>query len=58
MESLLFVSNILSYSVITMCLWVKLPQVASIVRAGNTKGLSLRGYWMDMAWWGDVSACM
>ena len=49
MESLLFVSNILSYSVITMCLWVKLPQVASIVRAGNTKGLSLRGYWMDMA---------
>ena len=47
-DSLLLVSRLLSYSVIMMSTCMKLPQVWKIYSAGSNKGISTRGYWLEI----------
>lgn len=48
-EWLLYVSRSLSFSVIILSLVMKLPQVWKIYVAGTSKGISIRGYWLEVA---------
>ena len=42
------VSRFLSYTVIAMSSIMKLPQVFAILQAGNSTGLNVKAYWMDL----------
>lgn len=47
MESLLIVSRFLSYTVVGMSVFMKLPQITAIFMTGNTKGVNLKTYWLE-----------
>ena len=44
----LLVSRCLSYSVVALSFFMKLPQVLAILRTGRTEGVNLRTYWMEI----------
>ena len=50
MDAMVFVSRSLSYSVIFLSLFMKLPQVLALYRAGSSRGISVRGYWLEIIW--------
>ena len=45
-----FVSRSLSYSVIFLSVFMKIPQILALYRAGTSRGVSPRGYWMEIVW--------
>lgn len=47
-ETTLLISRTLSYSVVAICVFMKLPQVLAILRKGDTKGVNLRSCWMEV----------
>ena len=51
MDATLVVSRVLSYSVIAMCFFMKLPQIRALYNARSSRGISARAYWMEIAWW-------
>lgn len=50
MDTVLLISRSLSYSVILLSFCMKLPQILAIFSAKGSRGLNLRGYWMEIAW--------
>ncbi len=42
------ISRLLSYSVVAISFFMKLPQVLAILFSGNTRGLNLRTNWMEI----------
>ena len=48
MESALFISRALSYSVITLSFCMKIPQILAILSSKHSKGVNIRGYWMEI----------
>ena len=47
--SLVQVSRFLSYTVIVISVFMKLPQVFAIFISGNTEGVNLKTYWLEIA---------
>ena len=47
-SEVLQISRILSYTVVGISLFMKLPQVIAILSSGKTKGVNLRTYWMEI----------
>ena len=47
-QVVLRVSRFLSYTVIGMSSIMRLPQVFAILQAGNSTGLNVKAYWMDL----------
>ena len=47
----MFVSRSLSYSVIFLSVFMKLPQVLALYNAGTSRGVSPRAYWLEIAWY-------
>lgn len=45
----LAISRTLSFTVIVLSFFMKLPQVRAIYIAKSSRGVNIRGYWMDMA---------
>ena len=45
-----FVSRGLSYSVIFLGVFMKIPQILALYKAGTSRGVSPRGYWMEIVW--------
>ena len=39
-----------SYSVIFLSLFIKIPQILALYSAGTSRCVSPRGYWMEIAW--------
>ena len=46
----LTISRTLSFSVIVLSFCMKLPQISAIYSAGSSRGVNIRGYWMEIAW--------
>lgn len=47
-EVSLLISRALSYSVVAICVFMKLPQVLAILKTGDTKGVNLKSIWMEI----------
>ena len=45
---LMQISRLLSYTVVVLSVFMKLPQVKAILVSGSTKGINLRTYWMEI----------
>ena len=45
-----FVSRCLSYSVIFLSVFMKIPQILALYNASSSRGVSPRAYWMEIAW--------
>ena len=45
----LVISRVLSFSVILLSTCMKLPQLLKIYTAGTNRGISIRGYWLEVA---------
>lgn len=54
MDVALRISRTLSYSVIILSFCMKIPQILAILSAKHSKGVNVRGYWMEI---GRYSAC-
>lgn len=50
MDAVLVVSRLLSYSLIALCFFLKLPQIWAVYSARSSRGVSARAYWMEIAW--------
>ena len=50
MDTILLISRFLSFSVIALSFFMKLPQISAIYFAKSGRGLNVRGYWMEIAW--------
>ena len=48
MDSALYISRMLSYSVILLSFGMKLPQILAILSSKHSKGVNARGYWMEI----------
>ena len=48
-EVSLLISRFLSYTVVGICIFMKLPQVLSIFLSGDTKGVNLMTYIADFS---------
>ena len=44
----LFISRSLSYSVIVLSFCMKFPQIVAIFSSKHSKGVNVRGYWMEI----------
>lgn len=44
----LVISRALSYSVITLSFCMKFPQISAILSSKSSKGVNVRGYWMEV----------
>lgn len=42
------ISRVLSYSVVGICFFMKLPQVIAILTSRNTRGVNLKASWMEI----------
>ncbi len=47
-DAALYISRALSYSVISLSLCMKFPQIIAIFSSKASKGVSARGYWMEI----------
>ena len=45
-----FMSRSLSYSVIFISVFMKVPQILALYRAGSSRGISVRAYWLEIVW--------
>ena len=48
-ELALVVSRTLSYSVMSLCVLMKLPQIRSLLSSKSAAGISLRSYWLEIS---------
>ena len=48
-DTALYISKALSYSVIALSFCMKFPQIITVFSSKASKGLSARGYWMEIA---------
>jgi len=48
-DYLLMISRTLSYSVILLSFCMKLPQISAIYSAKSSRGVHIRGTWMELA---------
>lgn len=51
MDALLVTSRLLSYSLIALSFFLKLPQIWAVYSARSSRGVSARAYWMEIAWY-------
>ena len=46
-----FVSRCLSYSVIFLSVFMKVPQILALYSSRSSRGISARGYWLEIIWY-------
>ena len=56
LDPVLFVSRSLSYSVIFLSVFLKLPQVWALYDAKSSRGVNARSYWMEITWYALVGS--
>jgi mannose-P-dolichol utilization defect protein 1 len=47
-DVLVFVSRCLSYSVIFLSIFMKVPQILALYSSGSSRGISARAYWLEI----------